>query len=182
MKVLTAIVLGMATISVLAVTPTTEKKQDVKPSEPTEAKQEMKLSDIPSITTPDRTPNACVDCHKVYPEMKFDGRLSTVIAGWKVKPDLKILEKARAAAPIGKTITGEHPDIKALVKTIPDDCLMCHVRDSRVAPPFAKLLHEIHLVGGKENHFLTLANGTCTSCHKLDQKTGTWRLGSGIEK
>jgi hypothetical protein len=59
---------------------------------------------------------------------------------------------------------------------------MCHVRDSRVAPPFAKLLHEIHLVGGKENHFLTLANGTCTSCHKLDQKTGTWRLGSGIEK
>ena len=29
------------------------------------------------------------------------------------------------------------------------------------------MLYSVRLVDGKENHFLTLANGTWTSCHKL---------------
>jgi len=162
---------------------TADKKPEAKPAVAKEAKgPEMKLSDIPSITTPDRTPHACVDCHKNYPEMKKDFRLTNILATWQAGASPEIVEKARAAAPAGRTLTGKHPDVKALVKVIPDDCLMCHVQNSRVAPPFSKLLHAIHLVGGKENHFLTFANGTCTSCHKLDEKTGTWHLGSGEEK
>jgi hypothetical protein len=161
---------------------TPEKKQDTKPVAAAAVAKAVKISDIPGITTADRTPDACVNCHANHPEMKKDFRLTTELASWqKTGADSAMLAKALAAAPAGKVYSGKHPDIKALVFTIPDDCLMCHVRDSRVAPPFTKLLHAIHLVGGKENHFLTNANGTCTSCHKLDQQTGFWGLGSGVE-
>jgi len=148
------------------------KKTEIKPAVTTEVKPEVKISDIPSITTPDRTPHACVDCHKNYTEMKMDARLKTVLAKWQTGADPEIVAKAQAAAPGGRKLTGKHPDIQALVKTIPDDCLMCHVQSSVVAPPFSKLLHAIHLVGGKDNHFLTMANGTCTSCHNLTRKQG----------
>jgi hypothetical protein len=113
----------------------------------------------------------------------MDARLTKTLAKWHVSgADVKILEKAQAAAPAGKKLTGKHPDVSALVKVIPDDCLMCHNRDSRAVPPFSKMLHAIHLIGGKENHFLSMIHGTCTNCHKLDEKTGTWRVGSGEEK
>jgi hypothetical protein len=177
------IALTAMALSAYAAPPGPDKKQDTRPAVAKDAKPEIKLSDIPGITTPDRTPHACVDCHANHPEMKMDFRLTTVLAKWHTAgADSGILEKARAAAPEGRIPTGKHPDIQALVKVIPDDCFMCHVRDSRVAPPFTKLLHEIHLVGGKDNHFLTKANGACTSCHKLDEKTGMWHLGSGVEK
>jgi hypothetical protein len=186
MKAITVTALTVFALAVCSATLATDAKQDVKFPGAREAEQaselEVKLSDIPGITTPDRTPHACADCHKTYPEMEIDGRLTTALAGWKEATDPRILEKARAAAPAGRTLAGRHPDISALVKIVPDDCLMCHSRDSWAAPPFTKLLHAIHLVGGKENHFLTLANGTCTNCHKLDEQTGTWHLGSGKEK
>lgn len=186
MKAITVTALTVFALAVCSATLATDAKQDARPAATREVSQaaesELKVSDIPSITTPDRTPHACVDCHKTYPEMEIDGRLTTALAGWKKDTDPRILEKARAAAPAGRTLAGRHPDISALVKIVPDDCLMCHSRDSWAAPPFTKLLHAIHLVGGTENHFLTLANGTCTSCHKLDEKTGTWLLGSGEEK
>jgi hypothetical protein len=186
MKAPTVLALTAMAVALCSAGLAADASMDVKPSATQEVKQEaqseVKLSDIPSITTPDRTPHACVDCHKIYPERKMDFRLTTILAGWKNGVDPDILEKAQAAAPDGRTLTGKHPDISALIKTIPDDCFMCHARDSRVAPPFTRLLHAIHLVGGKENHFLTVANGTCTSCHKLDQKTGAWGLGSGQDK
>jgi hypothetical protein len=157
-------------------TPAADK--EVKPA----AAAEAKLSDIPGITTPDRTPHACVDCHVNRPEANADYRLPTILAKWKDAVDPEILQKAKAAAPEGKVLAGKHPDVATRIKTIPDDCLKCHGRNSQSAPPFAKLLHAIHLVGGQQNHFLTIANGTCTSCHKLDQKTGAWHLGSGEAK
>jgi hypothetical protein len=172
LKIMLAI--AVATTLTTAATPADKKQEAPKP--------EVKMSDIPGITTPDKTPHACVDCHANHPEMKMDFRLSTTLAKWRDGADPEIFEKAKAAAPAGRTLTEKHPDVHALVKVIPDDCFMCHVRDSRVAPPFSKLLHEIHLTGGKDNHFLTMAGGTCTSCHKLDEKTGTWRVGSGEEK
>jgi hypothetical protein len=163
-----------------------DEKQNEKPAVTAGANQDVKpapkLSDIPGITTPDRTPNACVNCHKNYPEMKRDFRLTAILAGWKNGTDPDIFEKARACAPVGVTLKGKHPDVSELIKIIPNDCLMCHSRNSSSAPPFAKLLHAIHLVGGEENGFLARAGGTCTSCHKLNQKTGTWGLGSGEEK
>jgi hypothetical protein len=174
---------AMAVCSVLLAA---NARQNAEPAGGVAVKQaaapEVKLSDLPGITTPDRTPHACVDCHVNHPESNVDFRLPSILAQWKDGADPKIFEKAKAAAPKGKTLVGKHPDVSAEIRTIPDDCLQCHMRDSQMAPPFAKLLHAIHLVGGKENHFLTVSNGTCTNCHKLDQKTGTWHIGSGEAK
>jgi hypothetical protein len=186
MKTMIIAVMTLVAVAVYSHATASDEKQDVKPAVSTEtaqaAKSAPKLSDIPSITTPDRTPHACVDCHKNYPEMKKDFRLTVILAGWRNGTDPDIVKKASACAPAGVTLQGRHPDVSALVKVIPNDCLMCHSRNSSSAPPFAKLLHAIHLEGGAENGFLARANGTCTSCHKLDQKTGTWGLGSGEEK
>jgi hypothetical protein len=183
MKITIISVLILTVIAVCSVAPAADVKQEANPVTSETAQPALsKLSDIPSITTPDRTPNACINCHKNYPEMKKDFRLTVILAGWRNGTDPDIFEKAKACAPEGVTLKGKHPDISALVKTIPNDCLMCHSRNSTSAPPFTKLLHLIHLTGGAENGFLARANGTCTSCHKLDQKTGTWGLGSGEEK
>lgn len=43
-------------------------------------------------------------------------------------------------------------------------------------------MHVIHLVGGNGNRFLTANQGECTHCHKLNQKTGTWKTASSAEK
>jgi hypothetical protein len=104
------------------------------------------------------------------------------LAQWKNGVDPKIFEKAKAAATAGVTLSGKHPDVSAMIKIIPDDCLKCHMRNSLMVPPFAKLLHAIYLVGGMENPFLAYYRGTCTNCHKLDQKTGAWHIGSGEAK
>ena len=156
--------------------PAAEKKPD--PA----AVSEVHLPDLPGVTTPDKTPRGCVDCHANRPERKKDSRLPTLLAQWKNGADPKVLEKAQAAAPANRILAGKHPDIAAQIQVIPNDCLMCHGRDSQSAPPFAKLQHTLHLVGGKENRFLAAAQGTCTHCHKLDPKTGAWHLGSGDAK
>jgi hypothetical protein len=175
--------LGVAALVVIAVTVCSlwvaaDAGQGTQPA----AAPEATLTDIPGITTPDKTPNACVDCHANHPERNRDSRLPAVLARWQNSVPSEVLEKAKASTPRGKTLVGKHPDVSMEVRTIPNDCLNCHKRDSREAPPFAKLLHAIHLVSGKENHFLAGGRGNCTSCHKLDQKTGAWRLGSGDAK
>lgn len=164
-------------LKAVAAKPDTAKASIAKSDKPV-----VGISDIPGITTTDRTPHACVDCHANHPEMKMDFRLTTVLASWDTAAPPEIVKKAQAVAPSGRKLKGRHPDVGNLVTVVPDDCLMCHVRDSKIAPPFTKLLHAIHLTGGEKNHFLTKANGTCTSCHKLDVKTGTWGLGHGEEK
>ena len=155
---------------------------DNKPETQPASVQAITLSDFPGITTPDKTPQACVDCHKNYPEKKKDFSLTAVLARWKDKCEPEVMAKAQAAAPAGITLKGKHPDVTALVKIIPDDCLMCHSRDSKTVPPFARMLHLIHLTDKADNHFLSKAKGTCTSCHKLDEKSGTWRVGSSEVK
>ncbi len=97
-------------------------KQEAKPAAATTP------SDIPGITTPDRTPHACVDCHVNHPESKMDYRLPSILAQWKNGTDPKIIEKAQAAVPEGKTLAGKHPDVSAQIRFIPNDCLMCHGR------------------------------------------------------
>jgi hypothetical protein len=42
-------------------------------------------------------------------------------------------------------------------------------------------MHNVHLTGA-QNEFLVLYQGQCTHCHKLDLKTGAWRMPSGAEK
>jgi hypothetical protein len=182
MKTMTIAALMIIALAVCSVTLAVSAKQEAKSAAGKSVKQVAagaNMVDIPGITTPDKTPHACVDCHVNHPEKNMDYRLPSILAQWRKGADPRILAKAKAAAPEGRTLTGKHPDVAGQIKIIPDDCLKCHKRDAQMAPPFAKLLHTIHLAGGPENHFLTMAKGTCTSCHKLDLKTGAWHMGSG---
>ena len=144
-------------------------------------KRPVKVPEIPGITVEDKVPNGCVGCHKNRPERKKDGRLTTTLKKWgeEVKP--KRLEMAQATMPPDAKLKGKHPDVQKLVHVIPDDCLMCHRKGSKTVPPFASLLHAIHLTGGKDNHFIVSAGGHCGHCHKLNKKTGEWSLGTGKE-
>jgi cytochrome c553 len=137
---------------------------------------------IPAINAPDQFPGACVDCHINYVDMKMDTRFSTLMAQWSNEVDPKLLAKAQAAAPEGMTLKGKHPVVGQALKDIPKGCLVCHARGSKIAPPFAVMLHEIHLTGGDESHFMTIFQGECTHCHKLDLASGQWKIPSGPEK
>ena len=137
---------------------------------------------IPGITTKDTHPKACIDCHVNHPEMNLDDRLSTIVGGFTKKVTEKALAKAKAAAADPSKIQGRHPVVDAAFKDIPNACLNCHRREFQAAPPFVHLMHAIHLVGGQENHFMTLYQGECTLCHKLALKTGAWSIPSGAEK
>lgn len=123
-----------------------------------------------------------MDCHLNYTEAKLDTRFSTLLEHWGGAVEAKLLAKARAAAPSGMGVQGKHPKVAAAIADIPARCLVCHGKNSKTSPPFARLLHSIHLVGGEENHFLTLFQGECTHCHKLDLATGQWRIPSAPER
>jgi hypothetical protein len=137
---------------------------------------------IPGLTAADTHPKGCVDCHIQYPELKLDERFTTYMAGWTTKVDAGLLKKAQAAAPAGVTLKGRHPQTSAATKEIPPSCLGCHSKGSKTAPAFARMMHLIHLTGGDQNKFLTVFQGECTLCHKLDTATGQWTMPSGLEK
>lgn len=136
---------------------------------------------IPGIVAADNFPGACVDCHINYVDMNVDARFSTLMKQMLEKVEPNILAAAHATAPAGLKLEGKHPDISGSVKNVPGDCLMCHYRESTMAPPFAKMLHLIHFEGGAENPFLTLFQGECTHCHKLNKTSGEWIIPSGPE-
>lgn len=133
---------------------------------------------IPGITAKDSYPRACVDCHVTRAGMP--GALSATMKQWATKVDPAVLAKAQASAPKGMTLKGKH--FLAPVKDVPTACLKCHAKGSKVAPPFASMMHAIHLTGGEANPFLTTFQGECTNCHKLNLTTGEWSLPSGAEK
>ena len=137
---------------------------------------------IAGITAEDPFPNACRVCHINYVDMKMDVRFSTLLHHWSEKVEPQLLAKAQASSPPGLVLQGKHPQVTGIFNNIPANCLACHGRDSQISPPFANLIHKIHLTGGEENHFLTLFQGECTFCHKLDIKTGHWTIPSGPEK
>jgi hypothetical protein len=136
---------------------------------------------IPGVTTEDAFPRACVDCHTNHPEMKIDARISSLMKGWNDKVEPALLARAQAAAPSGVTLKGKHPVAAFALKNIPAGCLTCHSKKSTLAPPFAQMVHRIHLTGGEENHFLTVYQGECTHCHKLNMSTGQWSMPSAPE-
>lgn len=178
-----AVIFGLASMLSVGVAELEAHPADSGPATTQLAQAQPKtLPAIPGITAPDQKPNACVNCHKNYPG-QFDGRLSTHVKEWASKGvDPHLLEKAQSTMPPGIKLSGKHPDVSAIVKVIPTDCLMCHSGSSPKVPQFRKLIHRIHLTGGEENHFLMNYGGTCTHCHKLDQDTGTWSIGSGTEE
>lgn len=137
---------------------------------------------IPGITAADPYPNACVDCHINDADKGAPTRFSILLERWakEVAPNMRA--KAEASAPEGLTIKGRHPKVTFALKDVPAKCLVCHGKAGKAAPPFATLLHSIHLVGGEENLFLAKYQGECTYCHKLDQATGRWSLPSAPAK
>lgn len=137
---------------------------------------------IPGITAPDPFPGGCVDCHVERPEEGLDVRISTLMRGWYDAVEPALLERAEMSSNAGaQALAGRHPSVERALGDIPAGCMRCHGAGATKAPPFGKLLHNLHLAGGAENHFLTLFQGECTYCHKLDQDTGTWMVASGPE-
>jgi len=134
---------------------------------------------IPGLNTEDRFRGGCVDCHVALPTM--DVRLSTLMAQWGEQVRPALLAKAQAAAPAGLALKGKHPGAPGALKQIPGSCLPCHGKTSKTAPPFAQMIHLIHLAG-EPNHFLAEFQGECTHCHKLDLASGHWSMPSGPEK
>ncbi len=137
---------------------------------------------VPGINAEDPYPGGCVDCHIVYPDMNMDTRFSTLLKGWGDRVEPGLLAKAQSSAPEGVSLTGKHPPADGAVQDVPAACLTCHGRNSRKAPPFVRMIHRLHLVGGEENHFMTVFQAQCTFCHKLNLSTGEWSLSSGPEK
>lgn len=129
----------------------------------------------------DPYPNACVSCHVVGKD-KVDRRVGTMLKAWTAgKVDADLLAKTKAAMPAGAAVKGKHPSADDSLEDVPSLCLDCHTPDSKKAPPFARLMHLVHLTGAK-NEFLTTHKGDCAACHKLDAQTGTWSLPSAAEK
>jgi len=136
---------------------------------------------IPGLTAEDPHPNACVDCHVLMKEFDMDVRISTLMGQWTKGVEPKLLAVAKAAAPDPAKITGKHPAATGALKNIPGGCIVCHGKTSKSAPPFARLMHMIHLVGGEKNLYMGYYQGDCTHCHKLDLTTGSWSLPSAPE-
>lgn len=134
----------------------------------------------PAPGTKDAFPNGCVDCHVAGKDA--DMRLSVLVAAWATAVPPALVEKAKAASADPAKIKGKHPAVATAKTNLPQTCAgTCHRKGSTIAPPFAQLLHTIHLVGSP-NRFLAAYQGDCTHCHKLDQKTGAWKLPTGTEK
>lgn len=140
------------------------------------------LRDIPGITSDDIFPSGCVSCHLNFADRNMDTRISTSLADWSEKVGPKLLEKAQAASPDGVILSGKHPYALDSLTDIPKACIDCHRSMSQNAPVFSQMLHLIHLTGGKENHYMTIFQGECTHCHKLNLNTGKWFTPSGSEK
>jgi hypothetical protein len=136
---------------------------------------------IPGPTAEDQFPNACVNCHVNRTDIGLDVRLSTMMKQWYTGVPAPLAAMARASAPAGVTIKAKHPAADSSLQDIPGRCLRCHGRTSKLAPPFAQMIHLIHLTGDSEHSFLRLFQGECTHCHKLDKATGKWSIPSGPE-
>lgn len=135
---------------------------------------------IPGITADDPFPQACVSCHIVLPDGR-DVRLSTLMTHWMDGVDSLLLAAAQSAAPAGVRLIGRHPDATMSLSDIPAGCLSCHGGAATAAPPFSRLMHRTHLVGGSDSVFLSTFQGECTYCHKLDKTSGAWSIPSGPE-
>ena len=112
---------------------------------------------LPTVgnTAVDPYPKGCVSCHVLDKSKGKDERLSVALEQWtagKIEPGL--LAKSKASAPAGLTLKGKHPAADDSLEDIPGACLDCHDTGSKKAPPFSRLLHLVHLVGGTNNAYV----------------------------
>jgi len=129
----------------------------------------------------DAFPNGCVDCH-TSTSKAGDTRLSVHLKEWMNAVPPALLEKTKRSVTDASKIKGKHPAVPKASAGIPQGCMTtCHRRGSTVAPPFATLMHSVHLTGSP-NQFVTQFQGQCTHCHKMDPISGAWRIPGGAEK
>jgi len=107
---------------------------------------------LPGITVADDHPNGCVDCHSNQGEGK-DYRLNVSLAK-----------------------LGKHPKIDAIVKKVPNDCLMCHKAGANA---LSLVLHKAHYEKGADSAFVKFYQGACLNCHQLDLASGKMTEKSG---
>ncbi len=116
------------------------------------------LSGQSKITTPpppkDPYPNGCVSCHVKTPDGK-DARIH--------------LETKKVP---------KHPDISAIVKVVPTDCMKCH-KPAVKTPTLGVAVHKAHFINGEKSVFATRFKGDCNTCHRLDVKTYKMGVKSG---
>lgn len=137
---------------------------------------------IAGITAEDPFPGGCVDCHVNRPDIKKDVRISTAMSSWYEGVDTRLLEKVQPLVEGKGQLKGVHPTVQDSLRDIPAGCMKCHRENSAAAIPFSGMMHLIHLVGGENNHFMTIFQGECTYCHKFSPAKGEWSLPSGPEK
>lgn len=143
---------------------------------------ESHVPEIPGLTVEDPFPRGCVDCHIDRPEEKMDVRISTQIRTWSERVDTEVLERVRTITADTVELSGRHPLLPAQsYEDIPASCMECHDGTRQGIPRMGPMLHALHLVGGQENHFLTVFGGECTYCHKFDADTGNWSILSAPE-
>ena len=111
------------------------------------------LTKLPGINADDQHANGCVDCHNV--DGDNDYRLNVSL----------------------KKISG-HPPIDAMVKTLPNDCMMCH-KAGAYAGPLSTITHKSHYANPTENEFISNYQGQCLECHSLNLTTGMMTVKSG---
>ena len=151
------------------------------PSAVAQQREDPPTRSIPGITAEDSHPRACVDCHIVYEDQNLDVRLSTLLKQWTVQVEPDLLQIAQSVSPRGVTLVGKHPSASYALSNMPSSCKACHSKTEDDEIPLGPMVHLIHLTGGESNPFLTVFQGECTHCHKLDVSTGEWSIPSGPE-
>ena len=109
---------------------------------------------LPGVTVEDAHPNGCVSCHAVAGD-GADHRLN-----------------------VGMKELSGHPPIDAIVKTLPQDCGMCH-RPNVPAGELSQVLHLSHYQTPAENIFVTIYKGQCLECHTVNTATGAMGIKQG---
>ena len=108
---------------------------------------------LPGITVSDEHPNGCVDCH------------ADAGGGNDYRMNVELAK-----------VDG-HPNVDAIVKTLPNDCTMCH--KAGAAGPLQLIAHKLHYQNSNDNVFVNDYGGSCLQCHFLDTNTGTMTMKSG---
>lgn len=109
---------------------------------------------LPGVTVADEHPNGCVNCHTLAGE-GGDYRLNVELAN----------------------VEG-HPKIDAIVKTVPNDCLMCH-KQGTTAGPLNLITHRDHYRNPNDNAFIRVYQGACLNCHRVNPGSGVMTVKSG---
>jgi len=137
---------------------------------------------IPGITSEDQFPTACVGCHLKYRDMNLDTRLSTVMRAWSKQVDPEFLQIAQSVVDPDLVLSGVHPEVDVAQQEIPAVCLNCHESGTDNPVPLVPFLHKVHLDSKGKAVFLSMFQGECTHCHKLDKATGRWSVPNATEE